>query len=86
MDNVYIGCKSFYIDSNGKKINTIQVWEARSGNPVGEFVQNSPKIPRGCHICYTESYFWNQMAIYAPEEAKKLCKKYAMMSITGLHI
>lgn len=75
MKKIYIGCKSCIIDDNGKKIDTVQVWEARTGKQIGEFELNSPKIPEGCIICYSEAYFWRKMEIYAPEDAKELCRK-----------
>jgi hypothetical protein len=48
-----IGVKSFFEDGTA----SVQLWNGRTGEQLGEFVQGSPKIPNNCILCDTVGEF-----------------------------
>lgn len=50
---MFIGIKSCYKDGT----SSVQIWNKETGEQIGEFEHNSPKIPENCIICSTVGEF-----------------------------
>jgi hypothetical protein len=61
-----LGVKSFFEDGTA----SVQLWDGKTGEQLGEFEQNSPRIPSDCIICDTVSEFDHRM--YLAQEGKGL--------------
>lgn len=59
MDKI-IGLRTCYEDGT----KSVQVWNATTGEQVGEFLENSPKIPEGCSIYETKEFFNYVLGLY----------------------
>lgn len=78
-EEIYIGWEGVECSiENGKETTKrkISVCNGRTGEQVGYFEVNSPKIPEGCIICNSEVDFWEKCAIYADtKEGKEACRR-----------
>ena len=54
---IVLGVKSFFEDGTA----SVQLWDGITGEQLGEFEQNSPKIPKDCILCDTVSEFTHRI-------------------------
>lgn len=80
MGKIYIGWRSLegFVEG-GKEIikDKVSVHDGRTGEEIGWFEINSPKIPEGCIICKSGEEYWKTCEIYAEtEEMKASCRRH----------
>ena len=72
MENaVYIGSR--FKDADGCFF--VQVWEAKTGEQIGEYRDGDPKIPDGCIIYNNKSFFVDAMDRWHQEYIRQLNRR-----------